>query len=311
MIQNPKPPMPKARASGAEWKAYERAHAEWFLREHGALYRYTGEGTDAIVYTSVDEYLNDVDPIEDDDTEARPTKSREPADPVAKARLNEAIAYVREYTGTWAFILDLRSDRSFGSKYFTLTPRQVEVVLASKEREAKWAQEAQEKANDPRQQEALAYVQAYTGTFDFLLDLKARGASTLSEKQVDAVLRCKARDNAGERPAQKVSHGETTITQDGFYKHGEDIVKVQVAVHGSGNLYAKRLIVIEHGKATWEYAPGLVTQLTEAERLTFEQAVEFGRLYGVCGVCGRTLTDETSIEDGIGPICSGRLGKGI
>ena len=77
-------------------------------------------------------------------------------------------------------------------------------------------------------------------------------------------------------------------------------------MHGSGNLYAKRLVVQEHGSASWEYMPGLVTKLTEDERLTREQAVEFGRLYGVCGICGRTLTDERSIADGIGPICAGR-----
>lgn len=45
----------------------------------------------------------------------------------------------------------------------------------------------------------------------------------------------------------------------------------------------------------------------ESERLTLEQAQEFGRLYGVCGICGATLTDETSIAAGIGPVCAGRL----
>jgi hypothetical protein len=43
-----------------------------------------------------------------------------------------------------------------------------------------------------------------------------------------------------------------------------------------------------------------------------EDAVEtlavFGKATGICGCCGRTLTDPVSITRGIGPICWGRLG---
>ena len=34
--------------------------------------------------------------------------------------------------------------------------------------------------------------------------------------------------------------------------------------------------------------------------------VRYGQLLGKCGICGRTLTDEQSRSDGIGPICNGR-----
>jgi hypothetical protein len=37
-------------------------------------------------------------------------------------------------------------------------------------------------------------------------------------------------------------------------------------------------------------------------------AIEYGRLSGRCCVCSRLLTNEESIEAGIGPICSSRLG---
>jgi Family of unknown function (DUF6011) len=36
----------------------------------------------------------------------------------------------------------------------------------------------------------------------------------------------------------------------------------------------------------------------------------FGKTTGVCGCCGRTLTDPLSVQRGIGPICWGRLGVG-
>lgn len=91
---------------------------------------------------------------------------------------------------------------------------------------------------------------------------------------------------------------------DGIYTYQGDIVKVQHAVHGSGRQYAKRLIA---GTTSWEYAPGLIRSLTAADALTLDRAREYGALYGVCAVCGRTLTDEDSIAAGIGPVCAARL----
>ncbi len=42
-------------------------------------------------------------------------------------------------------------------------------------------------------------------------------------------------------------------------------------------------------------------------KMTLEEAEEFGALYGFCCRCGRTLTDENSIEAGIGPVCAGKF----
>jgi len=97
------------------------------------------------------------------------------------------------------------------------------------------------------------------------------------------------------------------VTQDGMYKMADGtIVKVQYAVNGSGRLYAKRLVVDgDHG--TFEYEPGLIGRLAPTDRMTVEEAAAFGRLYGFCVVCGRTLTDEVSIATGIGPVCAGRM----
>jgi hypothetical protein len=51
--------------------------------------------------------------------------------------------------------------------------------------------------------------------------------------------------------------------------------------------------------------------LTAETRLNPEQAKEFGMLYGMCCRCGRELTDEFSIEHGIGPVCAKRQGFGL
>jgi hypothetical protein len=84
-----------------------------------------------------------------------------------------------------------------------------------------------------------------------------------------------------------------------------EIYKVQCAVHGSGHLYAKRLTVCpESGTASFEMARGAIRLLSKSTRMTREQAAHYGHLYGVCCNCGRTLTDETSIAQGYGPVCA-------
>lgn len=101
----------------------------------------------------------------------------------------------------------------------------------------------------------------------------------------------------------KASKPQTVIPEGMYYRNGE-VFKVQVAVHGSGRLYAKRL-----NKATgkFDYVRGALSQLREQDRMTLEQAKEFGQLYGICCNCGATLTNEDSIEAGIGPVCASRF----
>jgi hypothetical protein len=94
------------------------------------------------------------------------------------------------------------------------------------------------------------------------------------------------------------------VTEDGMYQDPEGVIyKVQIAKQGSGNLYAKRLIV-EEGQGHFEYAAGAIRIIKPEWKMTLEQAAEFGSLYGVCCKCGAALTDEESIARGIGPICA-------
>lgn len=37
-------------------------------------------------------------------------------------------------------------------------------------------------------------------------------------------------------------------------------------------------------------------------------AIAYGKRYGKCSVCARTLTDPESIDRGIGPVCAERFG---
>jgi hypothetical protein len=39
-----------------------------------------------------------------------------------------------------------------------------------------------------------------------------------------------------------------------------------------------------------------------------QAAIAYGKEFGICCVCNRTLTDPVSVEQGIGPICADRMG---
>jgi hypothetical protein len=108
---------------------------------------------------------------------------------------------------------------------------------------------------------------------------------------------------------KKVRRGAGRVAlEDGMYLLDGEIFKVQHAVHGSGNQYAKRLVVNGEGeKATFAYAPGVVTRLRPEHRMNLEQAKQYGALYGVCVRCGTVLTREESIERAMGPVCAGKI----
>jgi hypothetical protein len=107
-----------------------------------------------------------------------------------------------------------------------------------------------------------------------------------------------------------------TDADAGMYRHPEtgEILKVYKAVHGSGNMVAKRLLIEREPERdgdtitvpaviNWLYL-GLASRFVRGHvKMLLDEAVKFGRIYGVCCRCGRTLTDETSIENGIGPVC--------
>jgi hypothetical protein len=118
--------------------------------------------------------------------------------------------------------------------------------------------------------------------------ISSRVASTMIDKAKASPLRGKS----------EVS--EQTPLEDGIYfRHGV-YYKLVHAVHGSGRQYVKKF---NDFTETWDYAPGAVSCISPTTRLTEDQAKKFGKLYGRCVVCGRTLTDEDSIGLGIGPVC--------
>lgn len=88
----------------------------------------------------------------------------------------------------------------------------------------------------------------------------------------------------------------------GHYAKDGQVYKVKIS-QSSNRPYAMRL-----EGSSWEYAAGVAHKLTEEHKLTLEEAKKYGQETGVCCVCGRTLTNENSIAEGIGPWCSGKFG---
>lgn len=120
--------------------------------------------------------------------------------------------------------------------------------------------------------------------------------------------------------APKARHNPNIkITSDGMYRLDGEVYKVQVAVHGSGHLYAKRLVIdapavrdahgniTRPGQAHYERDHTAIAKLRDEHRMTVADAKGFGDLYGMCMRCAATLTDEDSIAMGMGKVCAGKI----
>ena len=151
---------------------------------------------------------------------------------------------------------------------------------------------------------ATEWAKAWDGSFEFMVDMRAKARQgSLSQGMAKGVLNC-WRADIQRRPKATKGKPAAEVTEDGMYRTPDgEIFKVQIAHHGSGNLYAKRLVV-GGGKGRFEYEAGAIRKLRPEWKMTLEEAKEFGRLYGVCCNCAAVLTDEDSIAAGIGPVCA-------
>jgi hypothetical protein len=95
--------------------------------------------------------------------------------------------------------------------------------------------------------------------------------------------------------------------KEGFYKNPmtQDVYKVlyNKAMGNGRNLYAKRLVP-ETGRFMYSY--GAIHTLQPDWQMSLEDMKSYGKQFGRCCLCGRTLTDDVSISLGIGPICERR-----
>lgn len=93
--------------------------------------------------------------------------------------------------------------------------------------------------------------------------------------------------------------------REGFYTMDGSVFKIVLSQ--TGNLYAKKL-QFTHDEPVWVFEKGIMRMIERsAKRLSAEEAGKYGRISGICIICGQRLTNEESIERGIGPVCAGKL----
>ena len=249
---------------------------------------------------SWDRYLGESAPLPTLDTSRRRGQGEVDMSPEAvvaraeaKRRQAEALAYVASYTGSWGLPLDIRANPKWGTKYMKLSERQVEVLLAGRDRDLEKIEQARINTELWQDEEYQRHVSERTATPQ---------DSQLAPQP---------------SPGPPLGGGSSSSPDDGWYVVDGEPWKVQWNRERTRK-YAKRLVrrdpaavrepVPDVGAGSWEYVPGgLGIVARKGSRMTIEDAERYGKLYGVCAVCGRTLTFEGSIERGIGPICYGRI----
>lgn len=153
-------------------------------------------------------------------------------------------------------------------------------------RDAREQMDAQPFEDDNAPEAALAAEQAapQAGEFAPVVERMQRLAASLSRPKVrladDVVLSI-----AGSGARFPGSINVTSSTRFGGVFHG------RIALDGTATVRDEAVLTV-----------------LRAFALDPEAALAtYGHLTGQCGICGRTLTDPTSVERGIGPICLGRM----
>lgn len=154
-----------------------------------------------------------------------------------------------------------------------------------------------------------------------------QGLASFAAKNFITTYRDYARRPKAEETGPIDAPGSAPMT-DGMYRDpgNGDVFKVQHAkANGSGRLYAKMAEVTGEAKysadgkallrpaeVTFRYVSGLLALIHPEWRMSREEEIEWGQLYGRCTAprCNLALTDETSIAFAMGPVCRKKWGVG-
>lgn len=169
----------------------------------------------------------------------------------------------------------------------------------------------------------LAYIDSLVNQTGTSLDELPLGFSpdteyhTLTKNQasqvIDALLAAKSAAKSAAKATAAFSAAYQGELESGMYRKNGVIYKVYKTVHGAGTMCAKELVerpVPAGEPRDFEFVyRGLAAKhgIKPEHRMTLDEAKQFGAIYGVCCVCSATLTQEESIEAGIGPVCGGKV----
>ena len=157
---------------------------------------------------------------------------------------------------------------------------------------------------------AHAYLEVYSGNFSFLLDMRvARDKWGLSVPQIRGVVNC-IRRGAIDAAAPKVKTDAPSVANGRYAITLADKLRFfRIKTPSEGNWAGFTFVDELTGGLSLNTFP----VKNKASKLEILMAIaaddgalaRFGQELGICGVCGSPLTDATSRELGIGPICRG------
>jgi hypothetical protein len=167
-------------------------------------------------------------------------------------------------------------------------------------------------ASEPARSYASALIldRDTSGLSDHLLDVSSAVVNEEPASKPDVSALIDALKAAPFRRAlQTNGSGHNTIkVEEGMFKKDGIVYKVVRAKNNSGRLYAKKLRQDAQGTWFFDMARGMVYKLRPEDKLSAEDAAEFGKLYEICINCGRDLTRDNSIHVGYGPVCADNNG---
>lgn len=165
-----------------------------------------------------------------------------------------------------------------------------------------------------------AKLEKYGSLFDSSIEAARRMIAKRDEAKAVAV----AERTAREQNAQEINAGALEAAFANAAKTNKRIAlwigTVRIAPAKAGAKWEGSLYVVDRGSDSYlgrvragKYVPSRDGAAREAEMLEILKdpkgaAIKHGKLTGACAVCNRTLTDATSIANGIGPVCEAKMG---
>lgn len=153
-------------------------------------------------------------------------------------------------------------------------------------------------APSPRQLQLIRSLAEERNIEGFPESLLSPMTSAQASEAIDRLFKLpkKAAPTPGEVPA-----GRYAVKIDGA-------LRFYLVDHGTGRWAGKVFVSRQSSDEIMRISLAEQQKALKAIRSEPEAAlVRYGRELGVCGVCGRALTDESSREAGIGPVCTTRI----
>jgi hypothetical protein len=170
----------------------------------------------------------------------------------------------------------------------------------------------------------VEWLQASAPTFSFAQSLlqSIERYGSLTPRQFETAQRLATQAAQTKAPAPEVSIEAVEVAFNNAKATGLKFPKLRLGAfvfspapaHGknAGAVYVKKegeyLGKIMNGKLFAYTDEDTKAEIVKVAQAPHDSAVAYGKMFGACAVCNRTLTDSESVARGIGPICAEKFG---